>query len=250
MRNKKREVEQNSNSTIHKKKIMAKICFPHHTRGHFDSLDEAVACLKKSRSGWRDYLLDKIVQYNICYRDHLRAYGITSLISKLAEEATSLDDESFRHLRQWWSRIGHIAAYDIQCYGIGDRITVCGHTFNGLEDIRAHCEIIGKECFTGFECFTPKDFEVYDNVHIGEIYESYPIFDSSDLCDDRTFQNYIFRKKPVTETVMKNAFKIPHGINCCMVHENIPEHLLPVLYYEGDGGYMLLATKKEQTCLK
>lgn len=29
-----------------------------------------------------------------------------------------------------------------------------------------------------------------------------------------------------------------------MVHEQIPINLLPLLYYNGDGNYMLLATKK------
>ena len=28
------------------------------------------------------------------------------------------------------------------------------------------------------------------------------------------------------------------------VHEHLPKHLLPVLYYEGDGRYALLATAK------
>ena len=44
---------------------------------------------------------------------------------------------------------------------------------------------------------------------------------------------------------MKEAFRTFHGFNYCMVHENIPEENLPILYYKGDGKYMLLATKRE-----
>ena len=82
------------------------------------------------------------------------------------------------------------------------------------------------------------------NLYIAELYARYPIFDSYDVGDDRTYQNYVFTHEPVDSARMDEIFKVGHRTNYCMVHENIPEHLLPMLYYCGDGDYMILATKK------
>ncbi len=225
---------------------MAKICFPHHSKGQFESLEQALQTLKRERYGWAEYLLPEIVQYNVCYRDYLRAYGMEALIERLTEEAPDLRNEtgSLKYLWDWWTRKEQLADYDIQCYHINDKITILGHAFNGLEDIVRHRAIIGKEFFSGFECFTPNEINEYPDVHIGELYDNYPTFDSYDVGDDRTFQNYIFRTKPITEDDMKEAFKTSHRCNFCMVHEDIPIQSLPILYYKGEGEYMLLATSK------
>lgn len=225
---------------------MANICFPHYSKGKFDSLAQALRTLKRIRYGWSEYMLTEIVQYNVCYRDYLRTYGMESLIEHLIEEAPDLGNETaaLKHLRDWWARKGQLADYDIQCYHINDRITVLGRNFDGLEDIFRHRAIIGKNFFSGFECFTPNEINEYPDVHIGELYDNYPIFDSYDAGDDRTYQNYIFRTKPITKDDMAGAFKTSCRCNFCMVHEDIPVHRLPILYYNGDGEYMLLATSK------
>lgn len=226
---------------------MEKICFPHHTQGEFASLKEAVQKLKKMEYGWSWFTLAEIVQYNICYRDYLREFGIKSLADRLIGESAELKDDkaALDYLYEWRQEEQHIADYDIQCYNIKDDITILGHTFHGLKDIIGHRGIIGKEFFSGFECFTPEKTEKYPDIHIGEIYQNYPIFDSYDLSDDRTYQNYIFRNKAISEEDMRVAFQIPHESNFRMVHENIPQELLPILYYSGDGKYMLLATSKK-----
>ena len=57
---------------------MKKICFPHYLKGEFASLAEALKFLTKSKdtSFLSCYMLCEIVQYNVCYRDHLRQHGI------------------------------------------------------------------------------------------------------------------------------------------------------------------------------
>ncbi len=210
-------------------------------------MKKAVKKLKAMERGWSRFILSDIVQYNIRYRDLLRQSGIESLVNKLVGEAPELKDDkaALNYLREWWQRERHVAAYDIQCYNIGDEITVLGHTFHGLKDVAEHCAIVGKEFRSDIECFTPKKFDEYSDIHIGEIYQSYPQFDSYDCDDNRTYQNYIFRREPITADELKKAFLIPHDSNFRMVHEDIPENLLPVLYYKGDGDYMLLATSKK-----
>lgn len=133
--------------------------------------------------------------------------------------------------------------YQIRHCHIKDKITILGHTFNGLEDIEQHCAMRGKEYLNGLECWKREGITEYPDIHIGEIYDDYPVFDSYDLSDDRTYRNYIFRRSPITEEDMKAAFRISHRTNFCMVHEDIPQEFLPILYYSGDGEYMLLATR-------
>lgn len=79
---------------------------------------------------------------------------------------------------------------------------------------------------------------------MSQFYASYPIFDSYDIGDDRTYQNYIFTDAPIDVAKLKEISEIRHNYNYCMVHEHIPEHLLPILYYRGEGDYMILAQKK------
>ena len=59
---------------------MAKICFPHHSHGEFNSLKEAYRYLRKREYGWSWFTLTEIVKYNVLYRDYLREHGIDSLI--------------------------------------------------------------------------------------------------------------------------------------------------------------------------
>lgn len=98
--------------------------------------------------------------------------------------------------------------------------------------------------FLNRETYSVSRYALCEIVHISHFYESYPVFDSYDLGDDRIYQNYIFRPAPITEANMKDAFCTFHGFNFSMVHENISEENLPILYYRGDGKYMLLATAK------
>lgn len=225
--------------------LMTKICFPHHLRGEFSSLDEAFRFLRKREYGWSWYTLTEIVRYNVFYRDYLRDYGMDSLIEKIIDEVPELsnDRKALDYLREW-ADTETVAPYDIQCYNIKGKITVLGHVFDGLKDIVRHRELVGKESYMGLESFVPEEADIYSDIHIGEIYENYPVFDIYDLGDDRTYQNYIFRKSEITEQDMKAAFDIPHMGNFCMVHEEIPSDFLPILYYGGDGEHMLLATNK------
>lgn len=227
--------------------MMTRICFPHHTKGEYDSLEQALTKIKRAPYGWDKYLLQEIVQYNVCYRDHLRTYGYDSLVNRLLEEAPELKNEqaSLVYLAEWWQRTQPLADYDIQCYNIRDRVTILGHEFKGLEDIQRHCSIVGRELMGGLTCSRVDEAQESPGIHVGGFHDSYPVFDIYDLGDDRTYQNYLFRTAPITKKEMVEVYKTPHSLNCCMVHERIPAHRLPLLYYEGDGKYMLLATNQE-----
>ncbi len=228
---------------------MAKICVPNYECLKFDSLAEAYDSLKNDYRGWGIlYVLKDIVQYNVRYRDYLRENGIEAMIELLVDEAPKLrdDSETLNYLREWWSRVGRLGDYDIQCCNINDKIAVLGHEFDGLQDVRKHRTISGRDSLFSFSCHKLDGVEGYPDVHIGEIYDNYPMFDSSDYGDDRTYQNYIFKSEVITEDDLKSVYtEVSQEGNFCMAHERIPLEHLPILYYNGSGGYMLLVTSKE-----
>lgn len=225
---------------------MAKICFPHPTQGDYDSLEKAVIGLKWECYSISRYALCEIVQYNTCYRNYLRTNGVDSLVERLMEEAPQLrETKVLLHRLRGWAAAEMLADYDIQCYNIKDRITILGHTFKGLADIRKHVELVGRERCDGLHTWSPAEASLYDDIHVG-LLEDCPIFDYNHLGKDRTCQNYLFRREPVVERDMQEALKVSHQFDFCMVHERIPKEQLPILYYGGKGKYMLLASKRER----
>ena len=235
---------------------MTKINVPLHHYGKFESLQQAVTVLKQ-RGGWYSSVLADIVLYNVCYRDHLRKRGLKSLERRLIAEAPELKDDkkSLEQLRKRLEKVGPIADYDIQCHDIGYKFTVFGHTFHGLADVYEHSRRY-RDYGEALEAQS-------SGVYVKAYHESYPQFDSYDACDNRTYQNYIFREisgSPAPKhnrlsgfiedsyhyegrNVLSSHDRFPY----CMVHEDIPSESLPVLYYPGDGRFFLLATSKEPT---
>ena len=129
---------------------MAKICFPHYKKGEFASLADVLKFLNRETYSVSRYALCEIVQYNTCYRNHLRRHGVEDLIIRLIMEAPQLKEEKvlLYRLREWAAE-EKLADYDIQCYNIKDKVTILGHTFNGLKDIRKHIELYGHEWYGG-----------------------------------------------------------------------------------------------------
>ena len=210
---------------------------------YFSTWQEALKALYQSdRIGAE---LDRFIQYNIVMRDILRQKGIEGLLDDIFTivPKDSISPLTIRYITKYWTE-NPIADYDIQMYHIDDDITILGHTFHGLNGVRQHCEMTAS-VRSQLHCFPTKEYIPLENIHIGEIYESYPIFDSYDYSDNRCYENYIFASEPIMEELMQQYANIKPESNYCMVHEKIPTELLPVLYYVGDGPYMVLATKKQ-----
>lgn len=218
---------------------MAKINIPLHNFGEFESLQQALTVLKQKGS-WHSYMLADIVLYNVCYRDHLREHGLQSLEHRLIAEAPELknDTKALGQLRKRLDKVGPLAGYDIQCHDIGHSFTLFGHTFHGLAEVYEYSR--------RYRNYGEAQQKQSSGVYVEAYHESYPQFDSFDTCDNRTYQNYIFRD--ISEPILywsaaSQSDRFPH----CMVHENIPSDALPILYYPGDGRFFLLATAKPPT---
>lgn len=223
---------------------MAKICFPDSRKIKHASLQDAIKYMKR-RGYMSSFALCDIVQYNVCYRDHLRMHGMDSLISRLLEEAPVLKDENmqFVYLREFVKE-DDIAEYDIICCDIKDKVTIHGHTFDGLKDIRSHVEARAMGLSHGFHYCGLCEGHKEGPVHVAEIYDLYPTFDEFDVPERRFYENFIFSTSVITKDDLRSAYKTPHFFNFCMVHEDIPSNKLPILYYGGKADYMLLAIEK------
>ena len=223
---------------------MEKICIPFFRRRKFDSLQEAVTYLKKNSYSWYIYLQD-IVAYTLRYRDYLRNNGIDATIQLLIDEVPELKEETnaLDWLRDYYT-YEKVASYDIRCYDIRDKITVLGYEFKGLKDVIAHSSMAGVNHYSEVTVYERTPRRRKKGITVVELYEHYPVFDSYDIGDDRTYQNYFFIKGDVSSEEVEKRAKLSDGVNYCMAHEELPEDMLPVLYYKGDGDYMILAQKK------
>lgn len=211
----------------------------------FSSLSAAYAVLS-FHGQWQWYTLSHIVMYNVCCRDQLRELGIDAYIARITSEVPEIagDADGLEYLRRCYEKSGGVAPYDIQCYGIRDRITILGREFEGLEDVKRH-RTHSINCLSSLGGDVLRNAEAWPDMAICEVYENYPRFDIYDSCDDRTYQNYFFRcGGTFSDDDMNRLAKLPHEMNLQMVHEHIHADNLPVLYYKGTGEYMLLATAK------
>lgn len=228
---------------------MQKVFFPCYGGCEFDSLALAVNYVRQMPGGLSVYI-DKIVLYNIRFRDCLRGKGINGVIRMLIDEApvVALEIKALDDLKEKWTKRmdEHIADYDIQCLTKDSLILIGDYLFNGLDEIDAHAEIYGNPTHH-FTKWYRREGYIHNpaGLHVGNIWVSYPKFDSFDDSDSRCYNNYLISKEPLTEAMMDQYWEqIPANFNYCMVHEHIPEPLLPVLYWDGDSDNVLLATAK------
>ena len=212
---------------------------------HYPSLLDAV----QHAGPWPEYDLAAMVLYNVQYRDCLRSEGMEGLKARLLREAPVLagQEKVMRGMEEWVQRHLPLADFDIQCYNIHDVVTIEGFDFCGWQDVHDHIELMATKRLDHFDVWSREPKSIAESVHVGCLYASYPTFDSSDWGDDRTYDNYLIRRHPITESEMEELSKVKYADNYQRVNGCLPAHLLPVLYYKGDGDCMLLATAKHSS---
>lgn len=222
------------------------IVFPRYRGGEYETLGDAVQSLIENEDTFH---LGDIMQYNIRYRDYLREHGIDNLVELMQREAPTFrqDKKAVMEIYKRFERMGGIADYDIQCYDITKPIPVLGKELPFSTIGGKNVEWFLSESRLGEPEPWRNEHAIQNEfgLHLGQVYENYPRFDSSDWSDDRSYQNYIIRTSPVKKREMVELQKVDALGNSLRTHEHMPEHLLPMLYYEGDGRYALLATRKE-----
>lgn len=84
------------------------------------------------------------------------------------------------------------------------------------------------------------------NIHVGAMWMPYPCFDWEDsVNENRTYQNYILRSRPITQEDMKQLSELKSHANEQRIWYDVPKAMLPMIYYRGDGIEMLVAIWKD-----
>lgn len=127
------------------------------------------------------------------------------------------------------------------------KITIFGHTFNGLDEIREAIEAHTRrgEMFFPGAILRVNPRKPVDGIHVLRVYEPYPCFDESDYeYEDRVQSDYFFSTKPFTrKSIMAiSHLRAAHKIE--FTEDGMPEEALPAIYYCGEGDIMTVATKE------
>ena len=147
----------------------------------------------------------------------------------------------FSKFGKWKANTGNNnVSLGIQEVSIYADIEILGHVFHGLKDIQEHVEMSLYRSFSRGPA-NVQEPKAKCKVHVGEMWKPYPCFDASDYAyEHRTYQNYIFRTRPIKQDDMKKLSELPFGCNDCRVSEDVASEMLPMVYYEGDGEIMLI----------
>lgn len=123
---------------------------------------------------------------------------------------------------------------------IYDDVEILGLVFHGLKDISEHVKMsLYRSCLPGLADARDNDG---CNVYVGELWMPYPCFDASDYAtENMSYQNFVFRNRPITEDDLKALSDLPTFGNEYRVYERVPAEMRPLVYYEGDGQTMLVA---------
>lgn len=187
---------------------------------------------------------DDMMLHNIVLRDAMRSMGVVEVINRIKEFAPASKklEEQFEYFQNKYPD-DYIGNLDIQVYSVIEDFQVFDHTLHGLNDILAYNEISIGAKHTSASYEKP---EKRGEVHVGQLWERYPCFDLSDYAsENRFYQNYIIRKKSITESELLQFKELPSFGDCRKINERIALDMLPMVYYVGTGGFMLVATQRE-----
>lgn len=205
------------------------------------SLKEILASLiKDDKVMW----IGDIIQYNIPLRDGYRDMGARLFTKELLQLADNNNQMAY-YMQCFNQRIlqeGGIADYDIQIYDKSASLTFFGVTIQGLEGLKQRVECTFSAKYGGTPSVrTP----LVSDVHVGQVWESYPSFDSYDFADNRTYDNYLIRDHAITAQELSDVARLQGAHNSNRVTEHIVVSCLPLVYYDGSGDTILVATEKK-----
>lgn len=217
----------------------------HHTQYEF-TITEALQQICSEE--YNSYKFDDMMLHNIILRDALRSFGVMKVVEHIRKFAPNNKElqERFDFFIEKHPD-GSIGDLDIQVYSITEDVDILGHTFHGLEDIMAYREMSLCEKYMPKERARSMIPKKRGNIHVGEVWESYPCFDSSDYATETwSYQNYLIRTRHITNDDMQKTKNLP-TVGCLeKINEQMPLEALPLVYYSGDGGFMLVATRRGQ----
>lgn len=206
-------------------------------RGPYGSLDELLDATRNEIK----YYLHGVVRYNLWYRDIARRSGVDAIERVLLNECRRLADypEALAGVRDSLER--EPISEEIDLFYWPKNGILEGENFSiSLESMEKAVEVYGSS--NGSVISRRKEFkQLGDGVHVAEVYERYPCFDSEDYaCENRYFENYFTSKEPVSDEAMKLLQNLKNGGNARLLTESTPARFLPAVYYKGEGELMIV----------
>lgn len=192
-------------------------------------------------SNKRYYELDEMMFYNVPIRDAMREKGIGYVADKLLDIAPE-DKNLLAEMEQIVRKAEDLklADFDIQILPVTAPLRFHGQcvTYRELMDC---CEITRH-----VERWTSTRDRKSEKLHVANLYEPYPCFDSDDYANEtRNYENFFISDQPFTEAECMEIEKLPHAYNYRYVVESLPAKYLPTVYRDGDSRFMLVATTKK-----
>lgn len=195
------------------------------------------------------FWLEDMLMHNVNMRNAIREFGARTVVKEIMKIMPA-NQELRQELNEFAKkhRKGSIGSYDIQVCSIDEDITFFGHTLHGLKDITSHLKASLQSGSTHRRSHyynSPKTTPTKDgNIHVGSLWHQYPCFDIFDIWNEnRYYENYIIRDRQITIEDLYRLDELPGSIDDMKVTENIPLDMLPMVYYSGEGHYMLVATR-------
>lgn len=137
---------------------------------------------------------------------------------------------------------------------INDTINILGHNIEGLEAIRNAVDFSsspgettingkGKEIMVFKPYISSQAPKVrIPGLHVLEIYERYPCFDSSDYAyEDRYYRNFFFSDKSFTNEEITRLACMKRRGNLEFISDMMPDWALPAVYYVGERDKMIVS---------
>lgn len=206
------------------------------------TLSEALQYISDNKE---KYMIPGLIMYNISLRDRFREVGAEVLVSELKQIAPA-DELLIQSLDRFAAdakdeKLGDI---DIQMYSVIDEVTVLGHTFHGLQEIADLSEINGTKSLLA-PSISKREVPEAKTIHVGSVFERYPCFDSDDYAnEDRYYENFVIRNFSITEKELQKVIAAPDSKDYCKIYESMSTSILPIVYYKGEGGFMIVATRR------
>ena len=215
----------------------------HHTQYEF-TIEEALRYICSNE--FYSYMFEDMMLHNVVLRDAMRNFGVRKVVDNIREFAP--DSKALRERMDSFIEDhpeGSIGNFNIQLYSTEEDVEILGHVFHGLDDIIAYKEIaLYERCMSKKHAYGVVPVKRGD-IHVGEVWQNYPCFDSSDYATEtRSYQNYVIRKTHITSAEMQRVRDLPAEYSFNKITEEMPTDVLPLVYYSGDGGFMLVATRR------
>jgi len=188
------------------------------------------------------YYLDYMLFYNVPVRDAIRKDGLRAVADALLEYAHGNEQVKMK-LYGIVSKYGdnmQLADFDIQILPVTVKMNFYGKTvtYKDIIDCTEITRRIGR--------WTSERERKNNALHVANIYEPYPCFDSYDYASEtRSYDTHIIRDKKITEDDCLEIEKSGHGYHYNYASDYVPSKYLPLVYRNGDSRFVLVVTAKD-----